>query len=277
MKKCFIISPIGEINTEVRHRSDEILNHIIRPILQEYNYKAIRADEISEFGLITNQIIEHIVYSDLVICDLTYKNPNVYYELAIRHIVQKPIIQIIDENEDLPFDVINTRTIKINHRSLTGASNAKIKIKEYLIKIESGLNKIQTPTSSVIDFDITLFDKSPLSNINITYTKIFELLKKAEKDINNPMNIMSQDNIDRMKEVDILKSTFLANISHEIRTPLNSIVGFSAMLLCDDFDLDEKNKFGEIINYNASSLIKTMNSFLDLSYIESNQIKINVS
>ncbi len=277
MKNCFIISPIGEIGSEIRKRSDEILIHIIRPILQEFDYKAIRADEISEFGLITNQVIEHIVYDDLVICDLTYKNPNVYYELAIRHIVQKPIIQLIDEKEKLPFDVINTRTIKINHRNLTGADNAKIKIKEYLKRIESGVNKIETPTSSVIDIDITLFDKSPISNINITYSKIFELLKKAEKDINNPMNIMSQEYINRMKEVDSLKSAFLANISHEIRTPINAIIGFTNLITDENINLDERKQFGEVITLNANHLLEMMNSMVDLSFIESNQIKIEVS
>ncbi|NQU66544.1 MAG: hypothetical protein HQ510_01245, partial [Candidatus Marinimicrobia bacterium] len=168
MKNCFIISPIGKAGSDVRKRSDDILNYIFKPTLKEFNYNTIRADEISEFGLITNQIIEHITYDDLVICDLTYKNPNVYYELAIRHIVQKPIIQVIDENEELPFDLINTRTIKINHRSLPGAEKAKDKIKDYLKIIEAGIERIETPTSSVINFDITLFDKSPISNLSST-------------------------------------------------------------------------------------------------------------
>jgi len=51
----------------------------------------IRADKISEPGIITTQIIGHIVDAELVIADLTDKNPNVFYELAIRHAIRNPI------------------------------------------------------------------------------------------------------------------------------------------------------------------------------------------
>ncbi len=50
----------------------------------------------------------------MVIADLTGANPNVYYELAIRHAVKKPIIQLISKGEKLPFDVGDMRTIPID-------------------------------------------------------------------------------------------------------------------------------------------------------------------
>lgn len=277
MKNCFIISPIGEVGSEIRNRADEILAHIIKPILKEFDYTAIRADEISEFGLITNQVIEHIVYDDLVICDMTSRNPNVYYELAIRHVVQKPIIQLIDENEELPFDVINTRTIKINHRSLSGADKAKEKIKEYLKKIDSGVKKIETPTSSVIDLDVALFDKSPISNLNIAYSKIYELLKGTQHHFNNPLNIMSQEYINLISEVDRLKSSFLANLSHEIRTPINGLIGFTEIYTSDDIKPDERKEYGIIINKIARQIMDLMDNLLDLSFIETNQIKLHIT
>lgn len=272
MKKCFIISPIGEIGSDIRKRSDEILNHIIKPILKEHNYDVLRADEISDFGLITNQIIEHIVYDDLVICDLTSKNPNVYYELAIRHVVQKPIIQIIDEDEELPFDVINTRTIKINHKTLTGADNAKRKIKEYLVNLEKGITKIETPTSRVIDFDITILDKSPINNLSLSIPKVIEMLKEAQEFINQPQNVMSQKFIDNNKEIDKLKSVFLENLSHEIRTPLNSIVGFSDLLKKENISREKIIAYSNVISQNAIFLNNMMFDLLDLSMIESNLV-----
>lgn len=277
MKKCFIISPIGKEGSDIRKRSDEILNNIIKPTLQKFNYKAIRADEISEFGLITNQIIKHIAYDDLVICDLTFKNPNVYYELAIRHIVQKPIIQIIDENEELSFDIINTRTIQINHRSLIGINNAKAKIKEYLARIEIGNYIIETPTSGVIDINTTLFDDAPTNNISKAYSKIYDILKEQQGLFNNPQSIMSTDYINKMKKVDELQSIFLANISHEIRTPFAGILGFSEFLTENNIKPQERKEITNMLSLSVNRLITTMDNILDLSLIESNLINISPS
>jgi hypothetical protein len=66
--------------------------------------------------MITNQVIYYIVDSPLVIADLTGNNPNVYYELALRHSFKKPIIQIKEESERLAFDIVGMRTIDVDYR-----------------------------------------------------------------------------------------------------------------------------------------------------------------
>lgn len=110
-KKCFVISPIGEDDGPIRRRSDQVLQYIIKPPVEEAGYQLTRADKISEPGIITSQIIERVVEDDLVIADLTDWNPNVFYELAIRHAIRKPFVQLIKRGEKLPFDVAGTRTI----------------------------------------------------------------------------------------------------------------------------------------------------------------------
>jgi hypothetical protein len=86
-KTCFVIAPIGEADSEDRKRSDQVVNFVITPAVAECGYKPIRADKISEQGIITSQVIEHIVNDPLVIADLTKQNANVFYELAIRHAI----------------------------------------------------------------------------------------------------------------------------------------------------------------------------------------------
>lgn len=98
-KICFVISPIGEEGSEVRERSDQILKHIITSSVEQLGYTIIRADKIAEPGIITTQIIEHIVDAKLVIADFTDKNPNVFYELAIRHAIRKPLVQMIKKEK----------------------------------------------------------------------------------------------------------------------------------------------------------------------------------
>lgn len=92
-KVCFVICPIGKMDSDIRKRSDLTFNYIIKPVVENFGYRPIRADHINESGMITHQIIDYIIESPLVIADLTDSNPNVFYELAIRHIVEMPYIQ----------------------------------------------------------------------------------------------------------------------------------------------------------------------------------------
>ncbi len=125
-KTCFVIAPIGEAESETRKRSDQVLKHVIAPAASACGYKAIRADQISEPGMITSQVIQHIVEDPLVIADQTDRNPNVFYELAIRHAIRKPLVQLIKKGEQIPFDVAGTRTIHVDHRDLDVISHQVI-------------------------------------------------------------------------------------------------------------------------------------------------------
>ena len=77
------------------------------------------------------------------------------------------------------------------------------------------------------------------------------------------------------EESDRLKTAFLQNMSHEIRTPMNAIVGFSS-LLPDSFDNKKKlNEYSSIINLSCHNLLEIINDILDISRIESGQLKVN--
>ncbi|MCU7862435.1 MAG: hypothetical protein KZQ92_00475 [Candidatus Thiodiazotropha sp. (ex Lucinoma borealis)] len=111
-KKCFVIGPIGEDGSETRNKADYLLELIIKPAVEKHGYKAFRADEVSDPGLISEQVISHTLDSDLVIADLTSHNPNAFYELGIRHTgSEKPTIHMILEGEIPPFDVKDHRYI----------------------------------------------------------------------------------------------------------------------------------------------------------------------
>jgi hypothetical protein len=113
-KICFYITPIGDDGSEVRKHSDMMLKHLVDPALSPFGLKVIRADRIEKSGLITQQVLEHIVYSKLCVVDLSFNNPNVFYELGIRHMCRIPAIQIIRKGDKIPFDVSQGRTISVD-------------------------------------------------------------------------------------------------------------------------------------------------------------------
>jgi hypothetical protein len=115
---CFYITPIGDDGSAERKHSDLFLGSIVEPALEPFNLKVIRADKIDKPGMITRQIMDYLVRSKLVIADLSFHNPNVFYELAIRHAMRLPTVQIIRKNERIPFDVNQARTIEIDSTDL---------------------------------------------------------------------------------------------------------------------------------------------------------------
>jgi hypothetical protein len=110
---CFVIAPIGIDGSEQRKHSDMLLEALIRRALEQ-DWEVIRADQITTPGMISGQVIEHLLRSGLVIADLSFHNPNVFYELAIRHAIGLPTVHIVRKGDGIPFDLKDFRTITID-------------------------------------------------------------------------------------------------------------------------------------------------------------------
>jgi hypothetical protein len=160
-KSCFVIAPIGEHDSDTRKRSDQVLKHVIRPAVASCGYTAIRADEIDKPGLITSQVIQHVVDDPLVIADLTERNPNVFYELAIRHAIRRPLVQLMMKGEQIPFDVAGTRTIYVDHRDLDSVEAAKNQIIEQVKSLEKDASDIETPISVSLELQLLRQSEKP--------------------------------------------------------------------------------------------------------------------
>lgn len=131
-KRCFVVSPIGTDDSKARQRADKILRYIIKPTCEELGFGAYRADEMSTPSLISQRVMRELLTADLVIADLTGANPNVYYELAVRHFIGKPVVQLIEKGEDIPFDVSDVNTIQVDHTDLDSVQKAKEKLAAFI-------------------------------------------------------------------------------------------------------------------------------------------------
>jgi len=110
-KICFYITPIGADDSQERRHSDLFMSSLVQPALEELGLTVIRADQIGEPGMITSQVLEYLKRSRLAIADLSYLNPNVFYEVALRHALRLPVVQLIRKADQLPFDVNQARTL----------------------------------------------------------------------------------------------------------------------------------------------------------------------
>lgn len=142
---CFVVTPIGSDDSVERKHSDTILKHLLEPVLAEFKIRPIRADKIAKPGIITKQVIEFIAYSRLCVADLSFSNPNAFYELGVRHAFQLSTIQIIRKGDKIPFDVSQGRTIMIDtsdpYTIMDRFDAARKELKEHVSAVMKGTEK----------------------------------------------------------------------------------------------------------------------------------------
>lgn len=90
-------------------------------------------------------------------------------------------------------------------------------------------------------------------------------------------NTKLKESFDRLKELDRLKSSFLATVSHELRTPLTSVIGYSEMLLeglAGDMN-EEQREYVKTIMDKGENLLSLISGILDFSKVESGNLRLS--
>lgn len=121
--KCFVIMPFASSFDEVYGTIQEALEG---PGL---NFKCTRADELKGGGHIIEDILREIAEAEIVIADLTGRNPNVFYELGVVQMVKdvEKVILLSQDAESIPFDVKAFRCI-IYKQTIQGAKELREKL-----------------------------------------------------------------------------------------------------------------------------------------------------
>jgi hypothetical protein len=141
---CLVIGPIGDrfapvgsLENTVYTEAIEVLGAVIEPACKVFGITPIRADQIRRPGEIPDQVYRALRDWDLVIADLTDANPNVMYELALRHVTGKCVISI-SQHRRLPFDVGHVRTEQFA-RTEAGLINCRDRLVEAIRTVSSSI------------------------------------------------------------------------------------------------------------------------------------------
>ncbi len=119
-KKCFIIMPITTPENEVNSYKDDgehfehVLNYLFIPAIKEAGFEPILPKSTGA-ELIHAEIIKNLSNSEMVLCDMSILNANVFFEFGIRTALDKPISLITDDKTThIPFDagIINCHKYK---------------------------------------------------------------------------------------------------------------------------------------------------------------------
>ncbi len=102
---CFVVMPFGQPIGGYFH-------HIYEPAIKKAGLRPVRADaDIFGTGKIIDQIWSGINAAKVLVAELTTRNPNVFYELGLAHALDKPVVLISSNGEDVPFDLKHIRVI----------------------------------------------------------------------------------------------------------------------------------------------------------------------
>ena len=100
---CGIIMPISAIDGCPSEHWTEVKG-IISEAVCTAGYSSNLVSDADDIGIIQQRIIQNIYNNDIVVCDVSGKNPNVMFELGMRLAFDKPAIIVIDDKTDYSFD-----------------------------------------------------------------------------------------------------------------------------------------------------------------------------
>lgn len=148
-------------------RLEHVYIKVAKPVLENYGFDCTRADELTLSGIIMEQVLEEIEKSDLILCDLTYENPNVFYELGMAHLLKKNTIMISQSAANLPFDVRHWRILPYQDTKI-GLLDLRDKLFETLQKSFPGGRSGDIPKKKItFDFDELEIQQSNLFSNSI--------------------------------------------------------------------------------------------------------------
>lgn len=196
---CFVLMPF-------KPDLDELYEKVIRAAVTKTKIlRCIRADEIYGPRPIIVDIWRSIRESSIIIADLTGRNPNVLYELGLAHAIQKPVILLSQNIDDIPFDLKHLRIVIYSNtdtgrKKLLEQLHNALKIVTSDVREKTGLQQYEVlepheEQSLLIDDDAahllqSLRSKDP-SHILNSLSKINELFEFKRKPKNYDPRILN--------------------------------------------------------------------------------------
>lgn len=139
---CFVVMPFGRTEEEVRWY-EGWYKEVVRPAVEEAGFEPVLSATEEKPSAINDEIRRHLALDPMVVVDLAgfkpsdQPNPNVMYELGIRHAMNLPVVMMAWKGQKLPFDVGNQRAV-MEDRDFLSLSENRDKLVAFLESAADG-------------------------------------------------------------------------------------------------------------------------------------------
>ena len=197
-KTCFVIMPISDHPDYAPGHFKRVYEYIIKPACQKAGYEAIRADDTSKTNDIVSDIIKKIIDSDMAICDMSSRNPNVFYELGLRHAFNLKTTLIKDKKTVRAFDITGLRSVEYDE------SLRVDEVEKAIEAIADAIEETEKMTSEEANSNIQLLGlsapakKVELKTMSGENAAIMGELRFLRNDIDNMQRTYMRDKVRRI-------------------------------------------------------------------------------
>lgn len=264
-KKCFVIMPISEIKEYEDNHFKKVYDQIFAPAIIKAGYTPHRADDVKGSHLIHETIIKELIDAPMALCDLSTRNPNVLYELGIRHAFNKPVVLVQEIGTERIFDINGINTIEYRQTRLYDEVLADIdKIRNAIdetTKDKTGKHSL-VKLIQVAAADINVEGVTGEYKLNVILDSIMGELKDIRQQLNTESRgrVASDSNKLAPSELKILTEYIKENDSLEDSRYIYDLIRFS----------NSKEQIKQVIDN-----IKKKDNLSKECYIKSNKINFN--
>ena len=131
-KRAFVLMPFKE-------PYNSYYPTIFKPALEAAGYSVKRADDLYAPHPIMLDVQNSILEADLILCEMSERNPNVFYELGLAHAIGRPSVLVSRNEEDIPFDLRAVRVILYDYRQ----AGWEAKLKEAITKAADAVRNLR--------------------------------------------------------------------------------------------------------------------------------------
>lgn len=204
-KSCFVIMAIGDqkdssgniiiSEKDLKDRYSLLIKDAINKA--NSNIEVVRADDVAAPGVMSTDIMMRLMMADYVIADVTYPNPNVFYELGLRHACKAGTIIIKENNgNSVPFDISHLRYISYTS-DLAGLHDLSSKLKssfEHFEKNQGITDNQFLDCAKLIKYQYPDFSQSKVSKKDVMlevfkYPEVFEAIIAQQSGEGDPMEV----------------------------------------------------------------------------------------
>ena len=112
--RCFVIMPISDPSDYEQGHFLRVYTNLLRPAIEATGFEPIFAGDVARSDVIQADILNNLLNAEMALCDISSRNPNVFFELGIRQAYGKPVVIVNDGKHEPVFD---TSILRYTHYS----------------------------------------------------------------------------------------------------------------------------------------------------------------